>query len=200
MTSLIACASCLLHDLPASIAKILDHCVVAMFSGMLRLHLCDVAVASHRAQVMFVSAQAHAHRHEQCAMACDPRTNRTGNIDSAHQTSMVVALHSNLGRFVLVDLLVGAGECGLPWVSFRCGQHGVVSSTAVIESFKFPRARCDDHASAGRHWCRGCFVSFICDVISCYNSVNAKSCCFLVLHEIFRAHYRCHVAVMGSCG
>ena len=48
------------HTFPASIAKILGRCAVAMLSGMLRLHLCDGAVASHRAQVMFASAHAHA--------------------------------------------------------------------------------------------------------------------------------------------
>ena len=104
--SLIACASCLSHNLPASIAKILNHCVAAMFSGMLRLHLCDVAVASHRARVMFVNAHAHAHRHEQCAMAFDQRTKRRWNIDASHQTHM----DCKFVRFFPVDLRVGAGD------------------------------------------------------------------------------------------
>ena len=57
-------------------------------------------------------------------MASDHRTKRRWNIDAPHQTSM----DCNSGRFVPVDLLVGAGECGFLWVSFRCGQHVVVSN------------------------------------------------------------------------
>ena len=149
--SLFAYAAWLSHNLPAFIAKILDHRAAAMFSGMLRPHFCDVAVASHRAQVMFASAHAHANRHEQCAMASDQRTNRRWKSSAPHKTSMVVAMHSNLGRFVLVDLLLGARQCGFPWVSFVCGQHLVVSSTAFMDSCKFAQAHCNDHTSAGRH-------------------------------------------------
>ena len=71
--SLFAYAAWFSHNLPASIAKILDHCAAAMVSGMPRLHLCDVALASHRAQVsMLASVHAHAKRHEQCDLAYDP--------------------------------------------------------------------------------------------------------------------------------
>ena len=45
--SLFAYVVWLAHNLRASIAKIPDHCVAAMFVGMLRLHLCDVATAAH---------------------------------------------------------------------------------------------------------------------------------------------------------
>ena len=46
--SLFACASWLSHNVPEYIAKVLDHCAAAMLSGMLRLHLCDVAGAATR--------------------------------------------------------------------------------------------------------------------------------------------------------
>ena len=135
--SLFAYAAWLSHNLPASIAKILDHCAAAMFSGMLRPHFCDVAVASHRAQVMFASAHAHANRHEHCDLAYDQTTNRKWKSSAPHKTSTVVAMHSNLGRFAPVDLLVKTRQCGFPWVSFVCGQHLVVSSTAFMFSCKF---------------------------------------------------------------
>ena len=68
--SLFAYAACCSHNLPASIAKILDHCGGAMVSRMRRLHLCDVALVSDHAQVsMLASVQAHAIEHEQCNLA-----------------------------------------------------------------------------------------------------------------------------------
>ena len=113
MKSLFVYTSFPSHTFPASIAKILGQCAVAMFSGMLRLHLCDGAVASHRAQVMFASAYAHANRHEECAMASDQTKKNRWSIAAPHQTSMVVAMHDNLGRFVPVGLLLGAWQCRL---------------------------------------------------------------------------------------
>ena len=197
MRSLFAYAAWLSHNLPASIAKILDHCAAAMFSGMLRPHFCDVAVASHRAQVMFASAHAHANRHEQCAMASDQRTNRRWKSSAPHKTSMVVAMHSNLGRLVLVDLLLGARQCGFLWVSFVCGQHLVVSSTAFMDSCTIERAHCNDHTSAGRYCCRGCFVSFYCDVACFCKTVHAKLWCCLVLYERVWASCRCSCVSHG---
>ena len=165
----------LAHNLRASIAKIPDHCVAAMFVGMLRLHLCDVATASHRARSYLRG-----------------RTDTQIDISSTrwHLIQQQIAcgksiLHANralsLQRMAIWDgsslsiCFWHLGNVVLLWLSFVCGQHRVVSSTAFKEVCKFAQAHCNDHTSAGQRCCRGCFVSFNCNVMCFSNIIHAKS-------------------------
>ena len=118
----------------AAIAKIVRHCVAAMFSGMFRLHLCDVAVVSYCAQIMFARAHAHAITHGQCDIALDQRTICRWKFGASPKTSPVYAMHSNQGWFVPGDFCVATSATSLSLDIIPMWSSMLVSGTTFIYS------------------------------------------------------------------
>ena len=107
-------------------------------------------------------------------MAFDPTKIRLWKINSSFKSMIVVAAHCNLGRFALSICFWHLGNVVLLWLSFVCGQNRVVSTTACKEVCKFVQAHCNDHTSAGKRCCRGCFVSFNCNVMCFFYYIQCE--------------------------
>lgn len=131
----VVCIRIMVHiQSSAAIAKIVRHCVPAMSSGMFRLHLCDVAGVSYRAQIMFASAHAHAITHEQCDMALDQRRICRWKFGVSPKTSSVYAMHSNQGWFVPGDFCVATSATSLSLDIIPMWSSMLVSGTTFIYS------------------------------------------------------------------